>query len=205
MSELSDEVKRFKNWAANGNYWSVEETWLYKRWDEFFDAAITVMDQFREGDIPTDLVDDLLFAIAMDEECEDLAEHLVDAPLLLRTLAKAVVNHGEPDAKWLIAKSVAEANLDDAADLIRPLLKDSCEYVRRRSLMAFAPFSPSEAEAIAIADLSDDFEYTRMVAISVLHTVRSPQLGAWLDQLENDTSEYVRHKVQELRSAANKP
>jgi HEAT repeat protein len=100
--------------------------------------------------------------------------------------------------------SVAEAHLDNATDLIRLLLADDNEYVRRRSLMVFAPLSPSEAETIAISNLSDEYEYTRMTALNVLYTVGSSQLDKYLDLLEFDPNEYVRQNVQELRLATGK-
>jgi HEAT repeat protein len=64
--------------------------------------------------------------------------------------------------------------------------------------MSFAPFSPTEAEAIALRDLDNDFEYTRMAALNVLHLLQSPHLPNALERLGDDPNDYVRSYVNEL-------
>ncbi len=105
----------------------------------------------------------------------------------------------DADAKWQVVVSVADAELPDAAELIRPFLNDDDEYVRRRSLMAYALFAPREDEEIAIQNLAATFEYTRIAALHVLHAIDSPHLVSALEALENDPSEHVRHNVRKLR------
>ncbi len=164
-------------------------------------SASDVITAYHDGSIPVAVADDLVYALARDNECEHIRETLLSSPELIRTLAKRAVVSKDADAKWQITISVAEAQLPDAADLIRPFLTDPDEYVRRRSLMAFAPFSPKEAEELAIKNLDDKFEYTRIAALHVLHTVRSGYLEAGLDQLASDPNKYVRQNVEELRAS----
>jgi|688.fasta_scaffold258512_2 hypothetical protein len=204
MSEilaLTTEVTKFKQWqppyAQRNGEWECD----YEQWNDLWTAAKSAIFRFKDGDIPDDVANDLIFAIARDNETEIIREHLTEFPLLLSKLAKHVVPSQEKDAKWQIALSVSEAKLYNAADLIRPFLFDEYEYVRRRSLMAIAPFSPSEAEEIAITNLHEKYEYTRIAALHVLHMVDSPKLKECLEFLESDPSEYVRQNVQRLSSA----
>lgn len=199
LSELQQQVARFKRWASTANQSSGEWECDYENWQELLAAASDCIAAHRDGSIPSGVADDLLYAIARDNECEHIREMLLASPTLLAILATRAVSLDDADAKWQIAISVAESQMPGAANLLRPFLKDQDEYVRRRSLLAFAPFSPKEAEAIAIENLNDGFEYTRIAALHVLHAVGSNQLDASLDRMAIDSSQYVRQNVEKLR------
>lgn len=201
MPELQREVERFKQWASSFVRCSAEWECEYEHWPDLLAAAREAIATHRDGRIPASIADDLLYALGRDNECESIREGLLESPELIATLAKRALLTDDADAKWQIAISVAEAELLDAAELLRPFLTDSDEYVRRRSLMAIAPFAPSEAEAIAIKNLDDEFEYTRIMALHVLHRVRSRHLEASLERLASDSSEHVRTNVEKLRVA----
>jgi hypothetical protein len=201
ITDLHKQVKHFKHWADSADQCSGEWECDYEQWHDLWAAAIETIDVYRDGLIPTAVADDLLYALARDNECEHIRENLLVSPELIATLAKRVITMSDADAKWQIAISVAAAKLPNAADLLRPFLTDDDEYVRRRSLMAFAPFAPKESEAIALKNLDDAFEYTRITALHVLHSVQSPNLSASLDRFATDPNEYVRRNVQELRIA----
>lgn len=166
--------------------------------------AVETINVYCDGVIPTLVADDLIYALGRDNEGENIRESLLAAPKLLTILAKHVTKSSHADAKWQIAISAAEAKLPNAADLLRPLLTDDNEYVRRQALMAFTSLAPKEAEAIALNNLDDEFEYTRMAALHVLSSVKSPHLSASLDRLASDPNEYVRQRVRKLRIAQSK-
>lgn len=201
MPELHGQVSKFKHWAATTDKRSGEWECEYEHWHDLYASASDAIAAYRDGSIPNAEADDLLYALARDNECEHIRETLLASPELIATLAKRVIISGDADAKWQIAISVAEAQLPNAADLMRPFLTDADEYVRRRSLMTFAPFAPKEAEVLAIKNLEDEFEYTRIAALHVLHTVRSDYLDASLDRLASDSNRYVRQNVEELRGS----
>lgn len=201
IPDLHEQVKHFKHWADSADQHSGEWECDYEQWSDLRASAIETINVYHDGLIPTAVADDLLYALARDNECEHIRENLLAAPELLATLAKHVIATSEADAKWQIAISVAEAKLPNAVNLLRPFLTDDDEYVRRRSLVVFALFAPKESEVIALNNLDDPFEYTRIAALHVLHSVRSPNLSAILDRFETDPNEYVRRNVQELRIA----
>jgi hypothetical protein len=100
MPELHTEVIRFKQWALNHENKSGEWECDYEYWGDLFQSAESVINRCKDGEIPEDLAEDLLYAIARDNECEYLREFLLDAPLLLSKLAKLVISSHESEAKW---------------------------------------------------------------------------------------------------------
>ena len=199
MPTLHDEIDRFKDWAPPIDHRHGEWECDYEHWPELWYAAISSIDQHSGRDLSPDVAEDLLYVLARDNETEHIRDHLVQTTDVLSKLAAYATKCSDADAKWQIVVSVADAELPNAAELIRPFLNDDNEYVRRRSLMAFSLFAPREAEEIALQDLAATFEYTRIAALHVLHTVDSPQLASALQALENDPSPHVRHNVLELR------
>lgn len=199
MATLRDEIDRFKSWAPPLDHRQGEWECDYEHWPHLWSAAISSIDQHAGGQMSPEVAEDLLYVLARDNEAEHIRDHLVQAPDVLSALAAYATRCSDADAKWQIVVSVADAELPNAAELICPFLLDGDEYVRRRSLMAFSLFAPREAEKIALQDLAATFEYTRIAALQVLHTVDSPQLASALQALENDPSPQVRQNVLELR------
>ncbi len=197
---LQEEVAKFREWAPSheGTYgeWECD----YPGWPALTQAAEDMMVEALIGKINDIDADNLLYTIARDNEIEYLRRRLTGYPELLRTLAKRAASYPDAVARWQIPVSVHEAELADAAELIRPFLVDSDEYVRRRSLLVFAFHSPAEAETIAIQNLNAGFEYTRIAALHVLSTVRSPLLVRTLEHSLGDPNEHVRNCARNLLS-----
>ncbi|HOP21586.1 MAG TPA: hypothetical protein PK055_00865 [Gammaproteobacteria bacterium] len=196
---LANKVARFKKWASSrqGTYgeWECD----YQHWDELWKAAEESMKDFSHENSDIETINNLLYTIARDNEIERLRKEAIKYPELLRQLARFGVDSSEPDAKWQVSVSVADAQLPDAADLIRPYLNDNNEYVRRRSLLAIAPFSPNEAEEIAKVWMDKDYEYSRIAGLHVLDILKSECLELYLERHANDSSKYVRSNVEDIR------
>jgi len=203
-TSFREEVARFREWASphEGSYgeWECD----YEHWDALWSATEEMMAECA-ADLPDEgTSDDLLYAIARDNEIERLRRELVKYPVLLRHLALYAVDSPDADAKWQIAVSVADAQLADSADLMRSYLTDEDEYVRRRSLLAIAPLSPKEAEEIAKRWMDEEFEYSRIAGIHVLDLVNSESLGSYLSKHASDPNQYVRSNVDEIRRRRQK-
>lgn len=199
ISKFTSEVSRFREWAVSYKDTSGEWECDYGNWDSIYLATDNLLKESLNTNFQSDLLDDLIYIIARDNECEIIREKLTDFPDLLRVLAFRALDSEEWHAKWQIVVSVHEANLMDASDLIRPYLKDKEEYVRRRSLAALAYHSPLEAESIAKENMNGKYEYTRIMGLNVLKIVESDSLEFYLKRHENDPDEYVRNNVQEIR------
>ena len=125
---------------------------------------------------------------------------MLQYPGLLLAIARHAVDFPDWNARWQIAVTLGKAKLPESPDLIRAFITDEEENVRRRSLMELAEFCPEEAEAIAIAGMDEEFEYTRIAALHVLFRVNSDRLEYFLQRHEDDPSEYVRKNVAELKT-----
>ncbi|WP_143752138.1 HEAT repeat domain-containing protein [Marinobacter profundi] len=199
MTNFDREIERFKEWAVGRESTYGEWECDYENWHDLWEASEETMRRY-ENESPSDEASSkLLYVIARDNELERLRNTLVEYPGLLRHLASIAHSCPEPDAKWQIAVSIADAQLPEAADLIRPFLTDSSEYVRRRSLLAIAPFSPSEAEEIAKDWMTEEYEYSRIAGLHVLNIVNSEELPLYLKRHEKDCSQHVRSNVDEIR------
>ena len=126
---LQEEVAKFRTWAPSheGTYgeWECD----YDDWGSLTQAAEDLMREAATGEINEIDADNLLYTIARDNELEHLRRQLIDYPELLRALAKRATGYRDAVARWQIPVSVHDAKLADAADLIRPYLTDSDEYV----------------------------------------------------------------------------
>ncbi len=73
-----------------------------------------------------------------------------------------------------------------------------------QSLLAIAPFSPIEAEKIAIAWMDEEYEYSRIAGLHVLDIVNSDSMSFYLERHANDLNQHVRSNVEEIRENRQK-
>src|SRR5882724_3543879 len=106
MSDLTFEVTKFKQWAASLKGTFGEWECDYDRWNDLYIATKAAIVRHKSGEIPDDIADELVYAIARDNESEHLREQLLDTPNLLAELARRVISSRDRDAKWQIAVSV---------------------------------------------------------------------------------------------------
>lgn len=172
----------------------------YRDWHDLHTSALHYVDANEEGSSAEEGLLDLLYVLARDNEAEVIRQALVGAPVLLEQLAILAIDTAEADAKWQIAVSIAEAKPANASALMRPFLEDESEYVRRRTLLAFASIAPGEAEVLALRHLDDPFEYTRLAALEVLSEVNYELLDQVIKRLMSDVSPHVRIRADELRN-----
>lgn len=201
---LQEEVTRFRTWAVGreGSYgeWECD----YADWPTFLKASEDTIIEAERGQLDSNDAINLLYAIARDNEIEWLRRFLIDHPRTLRSLAKQAASHPDYATRWQLACSVADARLPDAVEILQPYLIDQDEYVRRRSLLALSPLCPSQAELLAIAGVNSTNEYLRMVALKVLHDIRSGHFTEVAVRLCADPNEYVHKLAAELLANESK-
>ena len=200
MGSLQDEVAKFEAWAATqpkkGGEWEVD----YSEWSDLLAAAEEVIARGPRDDREIQL---LLYALARDNECECIKSVLHEHPSAGMLVARAAISCAEPDARWQVAEFLgSRAEDDEARALLRVLIGDEDEYVRRRALLACARVDRDLARLTAVAWLKDENEYSRLAALSVLQELRAPELGSVIAQLEEDPSPYVSRRVAEIREEA---
>jgi hypothetical protein len=195
MASLAAEVGRFQDWASrhprNFREWETD----YPDWPDLYSAAR----QTLAGPMPEEReVELVLYALARDNECECILEMLQEQPHSGMRVARAAVNFGDADARWQVAIFLGTQEGEEARRLLRSLVQDSAEYVRRRALLASVERDPVFAEETATAWLAAEDEYSRLAALSVLEATHSHRLVNALDQLRSDPSAHVRTRVGEM-------
>lgn len=198
MTLLEEQLQRFRLWAntrgpedARYGEWECD----YPHWPELYSAVSAALAQpLFDSD-----VDNLVFALARDNECEVILDLLVSSTTTLRVATRALQS-SDAEARWQAAVALGRTAHPDGLPLLRLFLSDSDEYVRRRALFEVAHLDPPFAETTAQQWLTAEPEYSRMAALVVLQIVGSRHLEGALAALENDPSEVVRNRVEGIRA-----
>ncbi len=196
---LAGQVRRFRAWAATdaGTYgeWECD----YDQWDALYAAVRATLEKPTQSDADVEL---MLYALARDNESELIRGALEDHPEHVLRLAQAASpGSSEPDARWQLGLLLGERADPRAIALLRALIDDPDEYVRRRALLAAVANDPAHAEQMAWARLQDSFEYTRLVALSVLRDTRSARLAEAVLLLRDDPSAVVQDALRRPQDA----
>lgn len=195
MSSLAEEVQRFRQWAENHPERSGEWETDYPDWPRFLSAVDKVA---ANESLDDDQVDLVLYALARDNECQNVLGILEEHPRNGMRVARAAIESAEQDARWQVAVFLGSQEEDEARTLLRRFVGDADEYVRRRALLAAVAHDPAFAEEKAVVWLTAPNEYSRLAALSVLQETRSVRLEHALHLLRRDSSPYVRRKVAEI-------
>jgi hypothetical protein len=195
MNSLAREVQRFRRWAdeqpRDFGEWETE----YSEWPALWAAA----EEAIAGDrLSNEDVELLIYALARDNECETILGELQRHPTTGMRVARVGIECSEPDARWQLAVFLGSHDGEEPRLLLRRLVSDPNEYVRRRALLASAPHDPSFAEQIAAVWLTSEHEYSRIAALTVLRELRSERLHHAVELLRLDASPHVRERVREI-------
>ncbi|ULO08520.1 hypothetical protein H1230_06850 [Paenibacillus sp. 19GGS1-52] len=81
-------------------------------------------------------LNNLLYIIGRDNECEEIIEQLTRKPSIFYPLAEEALNYNDSDTRWQFAHHLGSITQQEpkASDLIIKFSKDYVEYVRRRAL-----------------------------------------------------------------------
>lgn len=137
---LTQEAAKFRAWAGpdadkvgNGEWQTDYEDWGY--------AHIAIEDALKAAPLPLwppAVIDDLLYLLAHDNECEETVDLIAKHPEALLWIAEVACDRGEPDARWQIADRLgnSRSELERRTALLQRYMKDSDKYVRVRAQSA---------------------------------------------------------------------
>ena len=162
------EVAKFKEWADlypihhRTGEWECE----YDQWPPLWAAAIAVLNSLESSKWMNECCENMLYAIARDNEAGYIAGELEARPGVLFELARIAVDSSEPDAKWQLAARLGmlTTDRDEAERLLLRFVDDHNEYVSRRSLIALGTLKSIHAEALAERAWLTGHEYQRIAA-----------------------------------------
>lgn len=203
-SDLRAEVARFEQWATEVPLVGRSGEWEcdYSEWKQLWAAARRLIETVPVTTWTDAMSQDLLYALARDNEDEVIAEELGRRSDTLLEIARRAIASAEADAKWQIAYQLGKLSdhRSQAESLLFLLIQDVDEYVRRRALLALGQLKSEKTEQAAELAWQTGHEYQRMAALWALKDVGSPKLGVYLREAELDGREYLALNAREIRA-----
>ena len=175
--------------------------------EEFYDmfsASINVIKNLSAYEVTEQTIDCLLYAIARDEECEDIIYEILEYNDWFSELCKRVLQTNYINAKTQFARQLKRFDGDNSTkELIFKFLSCDDEYIERMALESLAYIYPEKAEKYAIEFFErkkyESVVQQKMMAISVLHKINSPKLEYYLKKSEELNHIYLNDEVQRIR------
>lgn len=204
---LTQEAAKFRAWAAtyddigtNGERETEYEDWGH--------AHIAVDDALKAAPLstwPSAVVDDLLYLLARDNECERTVYLIAQYPEALLWIAEVVSDRGEWEAKWQVADRLGHAGiaLERCGVALTRLANDPHEYVRRRTLKTLVRLGAPDAETYALKSWAESGEtrtWARMAALAALKQIGSAHYVALLAHAFSDSDELLADYARRLES-----
>ena len=200
-AELRKQIAAFRRWADQ--YWSGQKCkwehghgeWEcnYSQWPEIWSATVAFLETGSPALWDDEIVEEILYILARDNEDERIKEEIVRRPSCLLALAKRGLSSTEVDARWQLADALGAAAGPDTE--VEPLLvsfyNDSDEYVSRRALLAMGSRSSEQAEASALQSWNTGHEYQQMAALCVLSRIGSAHFESLRHMVELDPRQYL--------------
>ncbi|SDX05600.1 HEAT repeat domain-containing protein [Paenibacillus sp. CF384] len=138
FKNLTSEINSFKNWEDKLTDKSKEWETEYLHWDRIYLAVNKVLRYVPLNE--WEIVDDelLLYALARDNEVENVLQLLIEYPEALKRLAYRAFSYEDYEARWQVAFGLGEIEnkCDEVQELLTKFLQDENEYVRRRATFA---------------------------------------------------------------------
>ncbi|MDO3410922.1 hypothetical protein QWJ34_14215 [Saccharibacillus sp. CPCC 101409] len=199
-TRLSEYTGDFLQWAGGQKRIGEWET-DYPEWDSI-DALLEQL--VRSTDFTRwswRTVNNILYLVARDNECERLIDTLTGNPEAFICLAREGLRYPDDDARWQFAHHLSDiaGEYPEAEPIMLDYCTDTSEYVKRRALLALGYVKSVHAEAKAIEAWHSNLEYQKMAALETLYQVRSPQLDAYLEFGLNDKFKYVRENAERIK------
>lgn len=194
------EVERFKDWVKRSLQETAEWELEYPNWPQFEESFFAFLNETDRASWDTQAWDDVLYAVARDNECEKFIDRISEDVPTLTGLAQRAIESDEPQAKWQIAEYLGQsADLEVAEPLLLSLADDPDEYVRRRSLSALSILGSNETEKLAISAWETGELYQRIGALNALNNIGSNRLEHFLNLADQDGRDYLKANVVKIR------
>ncbi|WP_028506352.1 hypothetical protein [Ruminococcus sp. FC2018] len=211
--DLHKKVQLFKKWAKK-TYPNITEDndngeWCFcKEFDDMFSSAMELIQKASASSADDQMIDDLLYAIARDNECEILVQETGKLNDWFSLLCRKSLQSPYTNAKWQFAKELKNhRNNDELKELIFDFLSTGDEYTERMALESLAVIEPAQAEKYAVlfwnrekyAEGSYEDEYQKIMALHVLYRVKSACLDKYLRLAEGSNYHYLKMNAAEIR------
>ncbi|WP_295089333.1 hypothetical protein [Ruminococcus sp.] len=207
--ELHTKVQSFKKWTEINHPEITEENdngeWCFcTEFDEMYSAAIDMIQKSSASKANNQIISDLLYVIARDNECGNMIQVLNDYPDWFSLLCKKCLHSPYTNAKWQFAIELKNyREKDDLKDLIYEFLATGDEYTERMALQSLAYIAPNQAEEYAIRfwnrEIYEYDEYQKIMVLHVLYHIHSESLNKYLEMAEKTNYTNLKINASEIR------
>lgn len=212
--KLHEKVIKFER-RANKDYpyWSERDDngeWEIglPEFDEMYTVIFYIIENAPYAEATDQMLDDMLFGIARDNECSCIVNTLLDYPEWYSVLCRKSLSTDYLNAKWQFAESLKDyKGQDNLHELIYEFLKVDDEYTERLALMSLAYIYPDKAEKYAVdfwhrdkyKDNDYENEYQKIMVLHVLYIIGSDKLNNYLDLADETEYCYLKDNSKKLR------
>ncbi len=210
---LNEKVRVFKQWAEKTHPGITEDNdngeWCFgTEFDEMYSSAVDTISTIPASDADEYMIDDMLYAIARDNESESIMDMLTEHSEWFSLLCRASIASPYTNAKWQFAKALAHHGSDDLKSMIYEFLDTGDEYTERMALQSLAYIDPVQAERYAgifwDRNKYEHDKYQKIMVLHVLYMIRSELLEKYLDIAERSDSTALRTNAQQIRQSSGR-
>ena len=202
MTNIFTEIEKFKKWAEaysdihqdeRGGEWECD----YSDWPIIWTEFEAFLNDSHYKNWTDKEINNLLYIIARDNECNSIIELLSEKPKTLEFIAKEGLNFSSHDTKWQIVEMLYKLdNKSEAEQLLEQYIKQNIEYVSRMAIKSLGLLKSSLTEKYCEQAWNwnqDDpmSEYQRMMALTVLFEYESPLTPKYIDLAKEDGREFL--------------
>ena len=213
--KLHDSVCSFKNWAQI-NYPEWDEETDNGEWEigsfefqEMYSIILKIIEDTSPHDATGQMIDDILFGIARDNECSRIVNVLLDYPEWYSVLCRQCLETNYINAKWQFAENLKDYTGNDGLqEIIFKFLDTGDEYTERLALMSLAHIYPDESEKYVVdfweRNKFENDEYQKIMVLHVLYTIQSSQLEHYLNVAAHSKYHWLKENAKEIRRKMSK-
>ncbi len=123
----------------------------YRQWDEMNDAYLKMIENEIPACVGKELIDDLLYVIARDNECSHLLIQTLQYPQWFEILCRHSVETEYYNARWQFAEQIGKYKGEsDIKNLLFSFIESGDEYTERMALQSLCEHFPKQAEEYAV-------------------------------------------------------
>ena len=207
---LHIKVDAFKLWAKQNYPQITEETdngeWcICWEFNDMCSYSLTVINKVSADEATEQMIDDLLYAIARDNECGTIINEIENCDQWFSLLCRCCLNTGYTNAKWQFVERLCNyEGEDNLKELIYDFLSVGDEYTERLALKALADLYPECAEQYAIEfwerNKYEYDEYQKIMVLHVLYQIHSDKLPYYLELAKMSGYKYLKENAEEIQN-----
>ena len=206
-------VKAFKRFQRRRYPHITEENdngeWVFGGpFDRLCKAYMAVIEQYDPGTpVPETLIRDMLYVIARDSECSHLLKATLKYPQWFEKLCPYSVNTCYYNVRWQFAEQLGGYHGNsNIKHLLFCFIESGDEYTERMALQSMCEHFPERAEEYAVKfwdrNIYEQDEYQKIMALYVLHRIKSPLLGIYIEKSYQMDYRYLKEWADKYKNEA---